>query len=346
MPATSAALAASAEGFGWARSSLAVTFLRGCVAGLALAVGLEALGTLAGRNFHTVIPGAVYRCSQPTPRGLEAMVRAHGIRTVINLRGCCDPELTYLDECRATCRLGVSQEDIGFSSGRLPPVPSVRELVRVLDGSEKPVLLHCHKGIDRTGMASAVALLLYTDLTVAEARRQLGPRFGHLPFGPTGNMDRFFDLYSEWLSARGLAHSREAFRKWAETEYCAGECRARISLEPPVAGPVPAPPSSPFSVQVRCTNTSAKPWHLQPGNNAGVHAWWYVSDPGMRPIAFGLAGLFEATVQPGEHVDLSLALPSLKEPGRYRLFVDLEDERLGKFFQEGSEPLRVELEVP
>jgi hypothetical protein len=328
------------------RHSLGWTLFRGGCVGIVLVILLEAGNVLLGANFHSVIPGAVYRCSQPSPGGLAGLIRAHGIRTVINLRGCCDPLPSYLEECRVTSGLEVSQEDISFSSGKLPSVPSIRELVRVLDGSDKPVLFHCHKGIDRTGMASALALLLYTDTTPGDARRQLGLRFGHLPYGRTGNMDRFFDLYSEWLTANGLEHSRAVFRRWVEQEYCAGECRCSIEVAGPQVDLVPAPRGKPFGVRVRCTNTSVKPWQLRPGNNAGVHAGWSLSDNAERTVAVGRSGLFNATVAPGGHIELTLALPALSSAGRYRLCVDMEDERHARFVQEGSQPLFVELEVP
>ena len=41
-----------------------------------------------------------------------------------------------------------------------------------------------------------------------------------------------------------------------------------------------------------------------------------------------------------------LALPALRQPGRYRLRVDMTDEQHAYFFQTGSEPLVWELEVP
>jgi hypothetical protein len=342
MPAT----AQSPQPCSKATRSLGAAILRGCVAGAVVAFVLEAGNVLLGANFHTVIPGAVYRCSQPTADRLASMVHKYGIRTVINLRGCCDPEPEYLQECRATFGLDISQEDVGFSSGKLPPVPAVRELVRVLDGSEKPVILHCHKGVDRTGWASALALLLYTDTTPQQARRQLGWRFFHLPYGRTGNMDRFFDLYSEWLAANDLRHSRDTFRRWLERDYCAGECQCSIKLLDPQHDPLPAPRDRPFAVRVRCTNTSVRPWQFRPGNNAGIHAGWMLHDSAGQLVLCGRAGLFERTVPPGDSVDLTLALPSLSSAGRYRLCVDMEDERHARFFQEGSEPLFVELEVP
>src|SRR5256885_249643 len=39
----------------------------GAVVGVLAAVGLHAACVLLGPNFHTVLPGQVYRCAQPTP---------------------------------------------------------------------------------------------------------------------------------------------------------------------------------------------------------------------------------------------------------------------------------------
>jgi hypothetical protein len=320
--------------------------LRGLMVGATLALSLEAGRVLFGANFHAVIAGAFYRCSQPTTAQLEAFVRDHGVRTVLNLRGCCDPAPWYLEECRAGARLDLSQEEVGLSAGRLPAPQAVRELVAILDRSERPVLIHCHKGADRTGLTSAMALLLYTAATPAEARRQLGPRYGHLPLGRTRNMDRFFDLYEEWLTARGLRHAPEVFRRWAADGYCPGECDCAVELLDPPGWEIRMPRGQPGAVRVRCVNTSVKPWRLRPGANAGVHCLYLVTDSEDRWVYEGRAGLFDAEVPPGGSIDLTLALPPLRAPGRYRLRVDMTDEQHAKFFQEGSEPLFRELEVP
>jgi hypothetical protein len=325
---------------------LPAVVLRGLLAGAALALALEAGRVLVGTNFHTVIPGAFYRGSQPSAASLESFVRAHGIRTVVNLRGCCDPMPWYLEECRAGARLELSQEELGLSAGRLPPPQAVRELIAIMDHSERPVLFHCHKGADRTGLASTMALLLYTDVDLPEARGQLGPRYGHLPLGRTQNIDRFFDLYEEWLAARAARHTPGMFRLWAEQEYCPGECRCAIEIVEPRERPVRVPRGRPFAVRVRCVNTSVKPWRLRPGTNAGVHCLFVLLDLDDRPLSEGRAGLFDAEVPPGGHVDLTLALPPFRGPGRYRLRVDMADEQHAKFFQEGSEPAFCELEVP
>src|SRR5437764_3788361 len=109
-----------------------------CAALAVLPFGAEAYRVMFGSNFHAVVPGRIYRCSQPSAQALDRLIAEHGIRTVINLRGSCDPFPWYLDEARATHRHNVSQEDICFSAGRLPAVPELRRLVEVLDHTEYP----------------------------------------------------------------------------------------------------------------------------------------------------------------------------------------------------------------
>ncbi len=326
--------------------ALVPVLLRGAAVGLVVALVLHFGNILVGTNLHTVLPGAVYRCSQPSASNLEAVVRRYGIRTVVNMRGVSDPTPWYLEECRATQRLNVSLEDLSFSAGRLPSVPAIRQLLEVLDRSERPLLIHCHQGADRTGLASALCLLLYTDAGLPEARQQLGLRTGHLPIGRTANMGRFFDLYEEWLAAQGKEHSPHRLRHWVRHDYCAAECRARIEFLDPQARPLRVPCGAQVSLRVRCHNTSIKPWHFQPGTNAGIHVRYVVADEEQQPVREeARAGLFFRTIAPGEHVDLTLVLPPLKTPGRYYLRIDLADEQHGSFLQLGSEPLLWDLEA-
>jgi hypothetical protein len=315
------------------------------VAGLCLGLAAEVVNVLFGPNFHTVVPGRLYRTSQPSGDRLESVIRKYGIRTVINLRGCCNPMPWYLDECRVTSRNDVSLEDLGCSAGRLPPVPIVRQLIEILDGAEKPILVHCQRGIDRTGLVSAVALLLWTDASVEKAREELGFRYLHIKLGRTGNLDRFLDLYEEWLAQQGKAHSSAVFREWATEHYCGGENNAEIELLEPAGRPVKLQRGKPASLCIRCTNRSTKPWRFHPGTSAGVHAICLLLDSEDQPVTQERAGLFHALVEPGQSIDLTLALPALLS-GRYTLRVDLIDEQHGWFFQTGSEPLLVEVEVP
>ncbi len=154
-------------------------------------------------------------------------------------------------------------------------------------------------------------------------------------------MDRFFDLYEDWLARRGETHSRERLRRWMRDEYCPGPCRAEITA-------LDAPPTRvdqlPCGFRVCCKNTSVEPWQLRPGNTAGIHVHFAVVDEHGVSVALGRSGHFDAVVAPGGSIVLTLALPVVK-PGKYTLRVDMNDEQHASFMQEGSEPLMIPLEV-
>ncbi len=327
------------------RLSLLYAILRGCVAGLVAAWTLEILYMFLGTNVHVVAAGAVYRCARLDPPDLKRVVHQYKIRTLFNLCGCSDPEPWFKQESLTTCQLDICQEDLGFSAGRLPSIFAMRRLVEALDHCDYPILIHCHRGIDRTGMASTIALLLHSDVGVAEARRQLSIRFGHLAYGRPAQIDRFFDLYQEWLSTKHLSHSSDNFHQWAVNEYCPGECRCDIDLLEPREGPLHAAAGQPFGFRIRCTNTSVKPWVMQPGNNAGVHMGWTLLNEKDEYLREGRSGLFDAVVRPGASIDLIVALPPLAA-GRYHVQLDMIDEQHAWFYQTGgTEPRTLELEV-
>ena len=268
----------------------------------------NSLYIFVGSNVHVVAPGDVYRAAQLGRAGAEtgrARVRDSHRR---------QPDAAAATRCRPTwtragppAELNICQEDIGFSACRLPPVPALRELVEVLDRCDYPILFHCHRGIDRTGMASAVALLAAHRRESGEAREQLGLRYGHWPFGKTANIDRFFDLYQEWLSGR--PHSPETLPPLGRDRILSRRMpRPSSSCSIRRPGRCIAPPDRPFGFRVRCANTSIKPWVLQPGNNAGVHLGWFViNDDQNYEAGEGRSGLFDAVVPPGEGVDLTVA---------------------------------------
>jgi len=221
-------------------------------------------------------------------------------------------------------------------------VHEIRRLVEVLDRSAGPILLHCRRGADRTGMVAVLCQLLYTDASLSEALWQLTPRYGHVPLGKPRCCDRFFDLYTDWLAEQGLEHSREVFRHWLLHEYCPGECRCELQ---PLDIPTELPRGQPATLRIRATNTSVKTWRLRPGSNAGIHAVYVLGDIEGHIVTVGRAGMYERAVAPGESIDLVLALPPLHVPGAYSLMVDMVDEQHCWFFQGGGEPLMTGLRV-
>lgn len=332
------------------RARWLVFAVRGAITGLLLGVGLHLGYVLGGSNFRTVLPGAVYRCAQPTGPQLERLIRRHGIRTVVNLRGPCPSTPWYRNEALATARTEACQEDVALSATRLPSALSIRKLIDVLDRSAYPLLVHCHQGADRTGLVAVLAVLLHTDATLPEGLRHLGPQSGHVPFGKTRNIDVFFDLYEDWLRDLGEEHSPGLLRAWCLSHYCAGDGRAEITVrealeQRPGRSPVLRLQANQARlVTVRCRNLSSQPWRFHPESNVGVHLFWLIQGSADEFCKSDRQGMFHATVAPGAAVDLRVPLPPLP-PGTYQLFVDLTNERQGFFVQLGNEPCVIDLEV-
>ncbi|OYW32711.1 MAG: protein tyrosine phosphatase [Rhizobiales bacterium 24-66-13] len=175
-----------------------------------VALGAAYLGAiqLTG-NFATVVPHEVYRSAQPTPKLISEYVAAHGIRTIINLRGANMGNAWYDAEISEAHRLNVTHLDFRMSARRELSLPEVRALIHLMETAEKPILIHCQAGSDRTGLASALYLAAIKKADEAEAEGQLSIRYGHfsLPFIPEYAMDRTFEAMEPELGFH--SHNQE-----------------------------------------------------------------------------------------------------------------------------------------
>jgi protein tyrosine/serine phosphatase len=162
-------------------------------------------------NLHRVTD-RIWRSAQPAPRHLRALA-ARGVRTVINLRGA-HPYGPYWLEQEACARLGLNLIDIKLKSRAAPTLAElarIREAIAAIDG---PTLIHCKSGSDRTGLFCGLYLILREGVPVADARRQLGLRFGHVRLTKTGVLDHFFDHYLDYAAREPIA-----FTAWLDTVY-------------------------------------------------------------------------------------------------------------------------------
>jgi protein tyrosine phosphatase (PTP) superfamily phosphohydrolase (DUF442 family) len=191
---------------------------RAVLLALVVVVGAEAARVAVGANFHTVVDGRCYRCAQPSADDLPVLSRTLGIRSIVNLRGF-DERPWYGEERAATERLGITFVDAGIWASWPPTEAEFLKVVRAVDESPEPMLIHCQSGSDRSGLASAIFLLLKTDATVEQACGQLSLRFGHNPWGRAACMDRILAGYAAWLARHGLAHEPDRFRRWARDDY-------------------------------------------------------------------------------------------------------------------------------
>jgi protein tyrosine phosphatase (PTP) superfamily phosphohydrolase (DUF442 family) len=173
-------------------------------------------------NFAAIEPGAVYRSAQLTSGGLARTIRARGVRTVVNLRGCNPATPWYRAERAATLAAGATQVDLAMASDLWLSRAQMRTLVDVLRTAERPILIHCEWGAERTGLAAALVELMRPGGSLASARSQFGPYFLYLPTADGRVMSGHVDAYERWLTAQGEPHTPERFLAYAESAYAPG----------------------------------------------------------------------------------------------------------------------------
>jgi uncharacterized protein (TIGR01244 family) len=188
---------------GW-RNSRAANILR-FVGTATLAVVLP-IGVYLGilqltGNFHPVIAATLYRSAQPSPADIEQYRAKYGIRTIVNLRGEHDRANWYEAEATEAKRLGITLINFEMSAGQELTQDRVAKLVAIFKHAEKPILIHCKGGADRSGLASALYLAAVAKQGERAAESQISIRYGHisLPFAPAYAMDLTFEALEPWL---------------------------------------------------------------------------------------------------------------------------------------------------
>ncbi len=320
------------------RRSLVLVAASIATIGLAVAGPLRSL--VFESNLHTVVAGQIYRSAQPSGADIDRWARELRLRSVVNLRGAKtqDDRRWLAEERDATSRNGIEHVSLRMSSDDIPPAQTLRELVHILDTAARPLLVHCRAGAERSGLASAVAVLLNGgDLAAAHAEFALDKGFVYLV---NPRLPRVLDAYEQWLA--GQPTTPERFRTWATTEYAPYFYRARIES---IDAPARIAAAATTELRVRVTNTSRQAIPFRAARDSGVHLGAYLrAAGGAAPIEMR-AGLVDLELAPGATTELTLPLPPIPAPGRYDIEVDLVDEGVKWFQALGSQPLFLQVEV-
>jgi protein tyrosine/serine phosphatase len=147
------------------------------------------------RNFHRIDESA-FRSSQPTTYQLRSIIKKHGIKTVLNLRGYeRNSPLQALEE-RVCEEMGVKLVYIEAYSRKIPEVKTLEKFKEVFGSIEYPVLIHCKSGADRAGLGSMLYLHYHKGVALEHTNQlKLWP-YGHIKHARTGLIDLFVELYA------------------------------------------------------------------------------------------------------------------------------------------------------
>jgi len=308
-------------------------------------------------DLREVVPGGTSRVARPGDRDTGNAVTSMGIRTIVNLRGPNPKSAWYRDELGVAERLHVKLVSLRFETFDWPPRIETLALVDTLDHAPRPLLMHCHSGLDRSGWAAGVVRLLRGD-SIDDARNELSLLKGHVCRLNTCALHRFFDLYETWLGRSGRTHSAATFHEWLKSSYYPPPYAAKI--EPIGELPHTVPAGTPLFFNVGVTNISDTGWLAPSDTKHGIRLGARILGPfdpapadpleSFRVPHTKARDLFRDLTTPGvwksgttRQLEVGFRAPA--EPGLYFVQVDMVDESVHWFSDLGNAGLVLPLVV-
>jgi len=139
------------------------------------------------KNFHKVDEG-VYRSAQMNPYTLRKYIKKYNLKTIISFRKDADRSPLSNIEKKICNEMNVKFVRVGLTSRRLPKKETLLELKTIFEMTQKPFLMHCKAGADRTSLASF--LYFYWKGDIESAKKQFSFwKFGHIKNSKAGIID-------------------------------------------------------------------------------------------------------------------------------------------------------------
>ncbi len=167
---------------------------------------------IINNNFYSINEG-VYRSGQPSPKLFEQYIIKHNIKSIINLRysDTSDQDI-YLMQKNLCHKHNINMISIPISARRLPEKNKLKLILDTIKKIQKPFLVHCKTGADRTGFFMAL-YTFYNTNDIELAKKQLSLKYLHIRYSSTGILDYFFNLI------KNLELNNTELEDWIEKKY-------------------------------------------------------------------------------------------------------------------------------
>ena len=131
---------------------------------------------LKNANFHTIETEQCYRARQLSASELEYCIKTNHIKTIINLRGKKSLKRWWRNESRIARKYNINLINIEYPGAHKTLHPNELRKLLFAFTLEKPLLIHCKLGKDRTGFAAGLYQLEHMDASFDRAIRELSQR--------------------------------------------------------------------------------------------------------------------------------------------------------------------------
>jgi len=161
-------------------------------------------------NKHTLDDGKVIRTAQPSKNDLMRAMEEDGIKTIVNLRGENAGKDWYDTELAFAQANDLDFYSVRLSKSRLPTREQLGDLLEIYRTAERPMLMHCQSGSDRTGFATVVYRLVVMEEPLDDALAGFSMWYGHIDQDTP--LDHLFEIYRDEANGR-------RFDVWFEEDY-------------------------------------------------------------------------------------------------------------------------------
>lgn len=163
-------------------------------------------------NVHPVIADQVYRSEQLGAKHLQQVIQTNQIKTIIDLA----PIDTLQNEEHIAHIDHLTYIYFPLQSMGITPARQLKQLTYYLQTAKRPLLIHCKAGADRTGLASAMVLIL-ENAPIETAMKQVNLiRYGIINIHSTGRAT--LKHYVDWLKKHNLKSSKAHFLLWLQKD--------------------------------------------------------------------------------------------------------------------------------
>ncbi|SFV52450.1 hypothetical protein MNB_SV-12-291 [hydrothermal vent metagenome] len=146
---------------------------------LSIILFLGAYGFIYG-NFHQ-IDSNVYRSGQLFSFNMPYYLKKYKIKTVLNLRKIKPNKSWYQNEKKITDENNITLINYEISARKYLDFNHTSTIVKILKNAQKPILIHCEGGADRTSLVSALYRYAVLHQSKEEAENELSFIYGHVP---------------------------------------------------------------------------------------------------------------------------------------------------------------------
>ena len=274
-------------------------------------------------SFREVVDGTVYCTRQPSTEELAKWITKYNLKTIINLRG--HTGLETSEEVALAEKMNVRHISMYWSAYRTPPHYLLSKFIQEIETCQKPILIHCRSGIDRSGMAAALTAMAIGGEDYFKAKRR-----SFVPPGPWKrkrknkyiHISDLFTKFEDYCQENQLTPDWPLLKEWADNVYQAYHFYffADYSLPEEVI----IAPSEPHILQVGITNRSNK---IIPSKKYEFKLFAYLGEGINKGRDFKQLGPYtplpRQDIHPGETIIVEQKIIAPDKPGQYDVNVDI-----------------------